>query len=90
MLKDFDQFGFFNDDAITFSSFAYRVTAARLIGRLLKLNQSFCPNSSEIVVSIDYSINNWFLHLPEHKKLTLDHQGQMDEMIFQAHMMSNA
>jgi hypothetical protein len=66
------------------------VVAARSIGRLLALNQPFCPESSEIVTSIDIAINNWLLHLPEQKQTPLGKDGKMDEMMFQAHMMVNA
>ena len=89
-MKDFDQSTFFADEDIAFSSFAYRIMAARAIGRLLKLNQPFCPDSSELVVAVDISINNWFLHLPEEKKTPLGKDGRLDEMMFQAHMTTNS
>ena len=89
-LQDYDQYTFFDDDENAFSSFAYRVIAARQIGRLLALNQPFCPESNEIVNSIDIALNNWMLHLPEQKQTPLGKDGKMDEMMFQAHMMANA
>ena len=82
-------YAFLDDDA-TFSSFAYRITAIRELGNLLKLNQSFCPDSSEIVLAVDASLTNWLLHLPESKTTPLDENGRVDEMMFQAHMIINA
>lgn len=89
-LQDYDQYTFFDDDEQTFSSFAYRIVAARQIGRLLALNEPFCPESNQIVNSIDIALNNWMLHLPEQKQTPLGSDGKMDEMMFQAHMMVNA
>ena len=89
-LAMYDQYTFFDDEDASFSSFAYRVIASRSIGRLLALNQPFCPESSELVTSIDIAINNWLLHLPEQKQTPLTKDGSLDEMMFQAHMMTNA
>ena len=80
----------FQDDDVTFSSYAYRITAIREMGNLLVLNQSFCPTSSEIVLAVDAALQNWLLHLPKSKETPLDENGQIDEMMFQAHAIVNA
>ena len=80
----------FFDEEVTFSSYAYRITAVRELGNLLKLNQSFCPDSSEIVHAVDASLTNWMLHLPQSKNTPIEEDGRVDEMIFQAHTIINA
>ncbi|MCJ1281608.1 hypothetical protein MMC26_000928 [Xylographa opegraphella] len=88
-INEMDEYAFLDDEA-TFSSYAYRITAIRELGNLLKLNLSFCPDSSEIVHAVDASLTNWQLHLPESKVTPLDENGKVDEMMFQAHMIINA
>ncbi|MCJ1376929.1 hypothetical protein MMC17_000019 [Xylographa soralifera] len=88
-INEMDEYAF-SDDEVTFSSYAYRITAIRELGNLLKLNLSFCPDSSEIVFAVDASLTNWLLHLPESKVTPLDENGKVDEMMFQAHMIINA
>jgi hypothetical protein len=39
---------------------------------------------------IDAHLVNWKLHLPESKKTAITSDGQLDEMLFQAHMISEA
>lgn len=80
----------FLDDNVAFSSYAYRITAIRELGNLLTLNRSFCPDSSLIANSVDASLTNWLLHLPESKMTPIDVDGRLDEMMFQAHMIVNA
>ncbi|MCJ1404274.1 hypothetical protein MMC11_007499 [Xylographa trunciseda] len=88
-INEMDEYAFLDDEA-AFSSYAYRITAIRELGNLLKLNLSFCPDSSEIVHTVDASLTNWLLHLPESKVTPLDENGKVDEMMFQAHMIINA
>lgn len=39
---------------------------------------------------IDAHLVNWGLHLPNSKKLGVDAQGAVDEMMFQAQMITSA
>jgi hypothetical protein len=39
---------------------------------------------------VDAHLVNWKLHLPESKKKFISGDGQLDEMIFQAHMITAA
>ena len=88
-LSDMDETAF-QDDDVTFSSYAYRITAIREMGNLLVLNNSFCPTSSDIVPVVDAALQNWILHLPKSKETPVDENGQVDEMMFQAHAIVNA
>ena len=86
MLDEVD-IGEFAENEVQYSSYTYRILAIRELGKLLALNESFCPDSSEIVIRLDTALNNWVLHLPEGKKDPIDANGRIDEMMFQAHMI---
>ena len=89
MLDEVD-IGEFAENEVQYSSYTYRILAIRELGKLLALNESFCPDSSEIVINLDTALNNWVLHLPEGKKDPIDADGRIDEMMFQAHMIISA
>ena len=59
------------------------------MGRVLTL--SHIMHYDENAISrVDAHLVNWRLHLPESKKKIIGGDGQLDEMIFQAHMISAA
>lgn len=39
--------------------------------------------------TMDAYLINWRLHLPDSKKVFIDSDGQVDEMLFQAHMITD-
>lgn len=39
---------------------------------------------------LDAHLVNWRLHLPEYKQTCIGKDGQLDEMLFQAHMITAA
>jgi hypothetical protein len=39
---------------------------------------------------IDAHLVNWRLHLPDTKKDFINNEGRLDEMLFQAHMITEA
>jgi hypothetical protein len=88
--------GEFDDDSfdgkdLTFSSFTYRIAAIRNLGRVLSSGvlQSSSPDG-DAVLRVDAHLVNWRLHLPENKKKFINKEGKLDEMIFQAHMITEA
>ena len=63
----------------------------RNLGRILKLPKF--PDTDEAAVDrIDAHVVNWKLHLPVSKTATLlvSGDGQLDEILFQAHMITQA
>ncbi|KAI3336342.1 N-terminal binuclear Zn cluster-containing/DNA binding domain-containing protein [Xylariaceae sp. AK1471] len=87
-LDDFDDQLFTGEDR-EFSSFAYRVASMRNMGRMMRLpNSGFSPEES--VDKIETLLSNWRLHLPKSKRDSLNKDGQLDEMMFQAHMINHA
>jgi hypothetical protein len=87
-MDEFDDEAFADDD-VKFSSFAYRIAAIRNLGRILALQQVIF-HDDPIVDKTDAFLVNWSLHLPGSKKLAIDGDGQVDEMLFQAQMITNA
>jgi hypothetical protein len=79
----------FSDEDVAFSSFAYRIAALRNMGRILRLQQ-ITFQDDPIIDQTDAYLVNWTLHLPESKRLVADGAGQIDEMLFQAQMITDA
>ncbi|KAK6866269.1 hypothetical protein PG995_002797 [Apiospora arundinis] len=87
-LEDFDD-QLFSGEEREFSSFAYRVASIRNLGRMMRLPESVFPGD-ENVDRIEMLLSNWRMHLPESKRDCLNKDGQLDEMMFQAHMINHA
>jgi hypothetical protein len=71
---------------VNFSSFAYRIAAIRNLGRVLQLQRILFT----VVDQLDAYLVNWNLHLPDSKKLAIDCDGNVDEMLFQGQMITTA
>jgi hypothetical protein len=87
-MQDFDDESFVGRD-FNYSSFTYRIAAIRNLGRVLSSRQILLPDEPAID-RIDAHLVNWRLHLPDTKKNCITNDGQLDEMLFQAHMVSEA
>ncbi|KAH6665093.1 hypothetical protein B0J14DRAFT_660776 [Halenospora varia] len=78
----------FGDETIRWSSYAYRISAARNLERILDCDQAIFGDNPAISRKDAY-ITSWNLYLPASKKEYFDPDGSFDEMIFQAHLISN-
>ena len=87
-IQEFDDELFGGGDSIH-SSFTYRIAGIRNMGRVLALSQIIHYDEHSIS-RVDAHLVNWKLHLPNSKKKFINSNGQLDEMIFQAHMISAA
>lgn len=87
-LQELDDDCFMNED-YTFSSFAYRITAMRNTGRVMKLGDIRFADEATIDRADAYLVN-WKMHLPETKKTFITNDRKVDEMLFQAHMIVEA
>lgn len=87
-MQDFDESSFMTKD-IEYSSFVYRIAAARNLGDILSLSPNIFP-SDPAFVRADAKLVNWRLHLPFSKSEFLEKDGRVDEMLFQAQMITNA
>lgn len=61
----------------------------RNLGRVLLSRQNGPPDEAT-VDRVDAYLVNWRLHLPDSKKAFINTEGQLDEMLFQAHMITAA
>lgn len=84
-LDDFDNAAFFVED-IGFSSFAYRIDATRILCVILKAQYSKLLDKIW-VDEADIMLANWLL-LPGLKRDIVGRDGEVDEMLFQAHMIA--
>ncbi|KAL5338290.1 hypothetical protein BJX70DRAFT_205253 [Aspergillus crustosus] len=80
--------GVFADEECDFSSFTYRIEAARVLGRVVAI-QDLVEGQQDQVEAIDARITSFFHHLPESKAEVLRPDGTVDEMMFQATMVMN-
>ncbi|KAI1500432.1 N-terminal binuclear Zn cluster-containing/DNA binding domain-containing protein [Biscogniauxia marginata] len=87
-LEDFDDQVFSGEERV-FSSFAYRVASIRNLGRMMRLPPNPFPDDRN-VDRIESLLSNWRMHLPESKRHSLNKDCQLDEMMFQAHMINHA
>ncbi|KAI0179910.1 hypothetical protein GGR52DRAFT_528984 [Hypoxylon sp. FL1284] len=87
-LDDFDDQLFSGEDR-EFSSFAYRVASIRNLGRMMRLPNSGLTNEED-VNRIESLLSNWRMHLPASKRDSLNKDCELDEMMFQAHMINHA
>lgn len=78
----------FADEERDFSSYTYRIEAARILGRVVAI-QDLVEGQQDQVESIDARITSFFHHLPESKAELLRPDGTVDEMMFQATMVVN-
>ncbi|PBP16701.1 c6 zinc finger domain containing protein [Diplocarpon rosae] len=87
-IHDFDDESFDGRD-FAYSSYTYRIAAMRNLGRVLQSRQVL-PSDEATMDRVDAHLVNWRLHLPGSKKKLIDAAGQLDEMLFQAHMITAA
>ncbi|PYH83143.1 hypothetical protein BO82DRAFT_46622 [Aspergillus uvarum CBS 121591] len=78
----------FADEERDFSSYTYRIEAARILGRVVDI-QDMVEGQQDQVEATDARITSWFHHLPESKAELLRPDGSVDEMMFQATMVVN-
>ncbi|TPX09713.1 uncharacterized protein E0L32_009052 [Thyridium curvatum] len=73
----------FADESQPLSSYAYRISAIRILGNLVRLRETKNTNTNQV----QSLLTNWQLHLPPHKRDCLQQDGSPDEMMFQAFMI---
>lgn len=73
-----------------FSSFAYLIDGARILGMMLAAISSSGTASLSLVKSAEANIASWNLHLPPAKRHPADANGTMDEIMFRAHFIIHA
>lgn len=76
----------FSEEDLVFSSFCYRIEAVKVLAKVLAIS-STQEIEEEQVQAIETTLAAWPHHLPPGKTSALGITGEMDEMLFQAHML---
>jgi len=76
----------FADEEIQFSSFCYRIEAVRILSRVLAIAGADEVHEDQIQ-AVDNALAGWVHHLPATKADIVNNFGEVDEMLFQAHMI---
>ncbi|KAJ5753696.1 Transcription factor [Penicillium nucicola] len=87
-LDEFDSREFAPDD-IVFSSFAYLIGAVRCTALAISTVPKAASKSDAIqaIQAADSALNGWLLLLPKTQKQVMGKAGEIDEMMFQAHLL---
>jgi hypothetical protein len=88
-LQEYDDEIFGSDDTV-FSSQTYRIDAIRLLHKVQNVQMALQMHgtvSEDTVQAADVHMNNWKLHLPPSKRSLITKSGQVDEVLFTAHMI---
>ena len=76
----------FADEELQFSSFCYRIEAVRILSRVLAVAGTDEVHEDQIQ-AVDNALAGWVHHLPASKADIVNNFGEVDEMLFQAHMI---
>ena len=87
-LTEYEDRGFDQVD-VPFSSFAYLVDAARILGTTLAAGDVAGGSPVALVKNAEANIMSWDLHLPQSKRDPVRPNGSVDEVLFRAHMVIN-
>ncbi|KAF5494975.1 hypothetical protein CGCS363_v009928 [Colletotrichum siamense] len=87
-LEDFDSREF-APDSVTFSSFAYLISAVRCAALAISTVPKVASkeDSAQVLHSADSIIDAWSLLLPKERRNIMSKTGQIDELMFQAHLL---
>ncbi|PGH08480.1 hypothetical protein AJ79_05969 [Helicocarpus griseus UAMH5409] len=85
-LIEFDHREFDAVDMV-FSSFAYLIDAARILGTALAIGSNDGNPVDPAVDHADSGLVAWSLHLPDSKKEPVTEKGKVDPILFLAHML---
>lgn len=86
-LADFDTREFSSENHV-YSSFAYLIGSTRGVAQILAATPPDKKTSPpiELVEAVDAMIDGWLLLLPECKRPLMSKDGEIDELLFYAHM----
>ena len=79
----------FAAEELIFSSFTYLIDLGHILGVVLKLGTEPGEPFDPDIISADISLMNWALYLPKKKQIVIETLGEVDEILFQAHMLCN-
>ncbi|KAF2115109.1 hypothetical protein BDV96DRAFT_494084 [Lophiotrema nucula] len=86
-LQEYDEASFAPEEII-FSSFTYLIDAIRILGKVFEVARLDSTFEYHAVDVVDSYLVNWRLHLPASKMEIIGKNGEIDELLFQAHMVN--
>lgn len=88
-LTEFDV-RFYMDDGVEYSSFSYRIAAARALTKVIMVCCTLEVPPWSSIRDAELEMENLRLHLPASMQTYINSGGEVDEVAFQAHMIMNA
>lgn len=87
-LEDFDCREF-AAEGTSFSSFAYLISAVRCAALAISISPKIAAkeDSADMIQSADSIIDGWSLLLPRDRRQVMTRNGDIDELMFQAHLL---
>jgi hypothetical protein len=75
----------FAEEEVSFSSSCYRIEAVQILSRVLSISNT--EAHPDEVQAIDNSLAAWSHYVPPEKRDIVSNSGEIDELLFQAHMI---
>lgn len=79
----------FSPKNIPFSSFAYLIGAVQCAASAISATPRIAAegDSTHVIQAVDCSLDGWRLLLPPDRKQVMSETGEIDELMFQAHLL---
>ena len=85
-LAEFDR-RFLAEEEIEYSSFSYRIAAARTLSRIIPVSIASPLQTLSSHAEAELSLENLVMHLPKHMQSFMKSDGSINEVMFQTHMI---
>jgi hypothetical protein len=79
----------FADQEKIFSSFSYLIDAAQILGSVLMIYEDISKPFERNIAELDTSLVSWSLNLPKEKSQLVKSNGEVDELLFAAQVITN-
>lgn len=79
----------FIPSSVHFSSFAYLIGAVQCAATAISITPKIAAveDSMHLIQAVDCSLDGWRLLLPQEHKHVMNPDGEIDELMFQAHLL---
>lgn len=81
---------FFAEEEVEYSSFSYRIAAARALSGIIPISIVQPLQSLPSHTEAELVLENLTLHLPKQMQSFVNKDGSINEILFQTHMMIHA
>ncbi len=88
-MAEFDR-RFLAEEEVEYSSFSYRIAAARALSVIIPISVVQPLHSSPSHTEAELVLENLILHLPKQMQSYVNKDGSINETLFQTHMIIHA